>query len=88
MDDKGVIHIPVPEPGGWGAVLRAFCSKYSIYRLATIGLTGEPTAAPSTCSKNWPWKEKEAFFKQNSNRRMMSSIPMTVLSFEGGVLYQ
>ena len=36
--------------GGWGAVLRAFCSKYSMYKLATMGLTGEPMAAPSTCS--------------------------------------
>ena len=35
--------------GGWGAVLRDFCSKYSMYRLATMGLTGEPMAAPSTC---------------------------------------
>ena len=50
VDDKGVIYIPAPEPGGWGAVLRAFCSKYSMYRLATMGLTGEPMAAPSTCS--------------------------------------
>ena len=30
VDDKGVIHKPVPEPGRWGAVLRAFCSKYSM----------------------------------------------------------
>ena len=30
VDDKGVIYIPAPEPGGWGAVLRAFCSKYSM----------------------------------------------------------
>ena len=37
MDDKGVIYIPAPEPGGWGAVLRAFCSKDSMYRLATMG---------------------------------------------------
>ena len=51
VDDKGVIYIPAPEPGGWvGAVLRAFCSKYSMYRLATMGLTEEPMAAPSTCS--------------------------------------
>ena len=58
VDDKGVIHIPAPELGGWGAVCRAFCSKYSMYKLATMGLTGEPMAAPSTCSHNWPWKEK------------------------------
>ena len=49
VDDKGVIYIPAPELRGWGAVLRAFCSKYSIYGLATMGLTGEPLAAPSTC---------------------------------------
>ena len=58
VDDKGVIYILAPELGGWQAVLRAFCSKYSMYKLATIGLTGEPMAAPSTCSQNWPWKEK------------------------------
>ena len=26
VDNKGVIHKPAPEPGGWGAVLRDFCS--------------------------------------------------------------
>ena len=30
VDDKGVIQIPVPEPGREGAVLRVFCSKYSM----------------------------------------------------------
>ena len=30
VDDKGVIHIPAPEPGVCGAVLRTFCSKYSM----------------------------------------------------------
>ena len=30
VDNKGVIHIPAPEPRGWGAVLRAFCYKYSM----------------------------------------------------------
>ena len=51
VDGKGVIYIPTLElGGGWGAVLRAFCCKYSMYKLATMGLTGEPMAAPSTCS--------------------------------------
>ena len=50
VDNKGVIHKPVLEPGGFGAVLRDFCSKYSMWRLATMGLTGELMAAPSTCS--------------------------------------
>ena len=30
VDNKGVIHIPAPEPGECGAVLRAFCSKNSM----------------------------------------------------------
>ena len=40
--------------GGW-QYLTAYCSMYSISRLAKMGLTG---ATPSTCSWNWPWKEK------------------------------
>ena len=31
---------------GVGAVLRTFCSKYSMYKLATMGLTREPMAVP------------------------------------------
>ena len=27
VGDKGVIHIPAPEPRGWGAVLRTFLSS-------------------------------------------------------------
>ena len=30
VDNKGVIHIPAPEPRGVGTVLRAFCSRYSM----------------------------------------------------------
>ena len=37
------------KQGGCGAVLIAFCSKSSIKMLATIGLIGEPIAAPSSC---------------------------------------
>ena len=69
VDDKGVIYIPAPELGG-----------YSMYKLATMGLTGEPMAAPSTCSQNWPRKEKYVFLRQNSKRRIMSSTSITVLS--------
>ena len=49
-----------------------------------MGLTREPMATPSTCSNNWPWKEKWVFFRQNSNKRIMSSTPMTVLSLRVG----
>ena len=30
VDEKSVIHKPAPEHRGFGAVLRAFCSKYSM----------------------------------------------------------
>ena len=42
--------------GGWGAVLRAFCSKYSMYKLATMGLTGEPMAHCHTLHTRSLWK--------------------------------
>ena len=36
--------------GGWEADLSASLSKCSMHKFATIGLTGDPIAAPSTCS--------------------------------------
>ena len=38
---------------GWGGLiadLRAFLSKHSMNRLVTMGVTGDPIGAPSTCS--------------------------------------
>ena len=58
VDNKGVIHILALELGGGMQCLGLFCSKDSMYRFTTMELTGEPMATPSTCSKNWPWKEK------------------------------
>ena len=69
---------------GLWAVLRAFHSKYSIYKLATIGLSGEHIATPLTCSQNWPWKEKCMFMRENSNSRLMSSTGSTVLYLRVG----
>ena len=51
LNDPGVIHKPIPYPGGFAADFNAFPSKYSMYRLATMGLMGDPTATPSTCSE-------------------------------------
>ena len=49
MDDKGVIYIPAPETRGMGGSnLELFVPSYSMYKLATMGITGEPMAAPST----------------------------------------
>ena len=49
LDDKGVIHMSQPKSGG-GGCSEAVPSKCSMYRLATIGLTRDPMATPSTCS--------------------------------------
>ena len=50
LDDPIVIHKPIPKPRGWEADLTSSPSKGSICRLATIRLTGDPMATPSTCS--------------------------------------
>ena len=49
-DHKCVIHKSSPQARGCGAVLIVFVSNASIYKLAFMGLMGEPMAAPSTCS--------------------------------------
>ena len=46
FDDESIIHKPIPMPGGVQVVWRASLSKYSMYRFATMGLTGDPIAAP------------------------------------------
>ena len=65
--------------GGCGAVSRALVSKCSIYMFATMRLSGDPMAAPSTCSKCCPWKTKLVLLKQNSNSWMMCLVFMLVL---------
>ena len=35
--------------GGWGVVAKARCSNASMYRLHTMGETGDPIAAPCIC---------------------------------------
>ena len=68
----------------WGGLIadaRAFLSKHSIYRLATMGLTGDPTGAPSTCSWNLLWTEKYVLCRQNPRSSMMFWTDNTVLSF-------
>ena len=44
--------------GGHGDVARALISKSSIKKFATLGLMGDPMAAPSFCSYNLSWNEK------------------------------
>ena len=44
--------------GGEGDVVMAWTSRSSINKLATMGLKGEPIAAPSVFSQSLPWKEK------------------------------
>ena len=49
-DNKSVINKSSPQTRGDGDVLIAFSSNASIYRLAMMGLRGEPMAAHSVCS--------------------------------------
>ena len=46
VDNKGVIHIPVPEPGGWGAVLRVFALRTPYRGLLLWDLLGNPWPHP------------------------------------------
>ena len=55
--------------GGVGAVDSALISRSSMKKLATIGLMGDPIAAPSTCPKNFPWKVKYVVLRQNFRRQ-------------------
>ena len=50
VDDKGVIYIPAPELGGWGAVLRAFelCSMNRLRVLPWV-----PQSAPLSPISTW-----------------------------------
>ena len=50
LNDPCVIHKPIPYPGEFAADLSVSPSKYSMYKLATMGLTGDHIAAPSTRS--------------------------------------
>ena len=67
--------------GGCSTVLMALSSKASIQMFVTIGLTGDPIAAPLVCSKNWPLKRKYVLTRQNSsNFRMLSGDQVVLLS--------
>ena len=57
-DGETIIHKPLPDFRGNGAVARALVSRSSINKLATIGLMGEPIAVPLTCSYIFPWNVK------------------------------
>ena len=68
-----------PQCSGDGAVARALVSRSSMNKFATIGLMGDPIAAPSTCSYSLPGKVKYVVLRQNSSRQNMCSTVMAVL---------
>ena len=53
-DGESIIHILFPQDRGVGEVLIAWTSRSSINKLATMGLIGDPVAAPSLCSQKLP----------------------------------
>ena len=62
------------------AGLRAFLSKCSMYKLANMGLTGDPIATLSTCSWNLFWNEIYVLCRQNPNKSIMFCTDNTVQS--------
>ena len=46
VDDKGVIHKPVPEPGGWGQYLKLFVLSTPYRGYLLWGLLGNPWPHP------------------------------------------
>ena len=65
--------------GGHGNVARAIISRSSMNKFATMGLIGDPMAAPSFCSYNLPWNTRYVFLRQNSSRQEMCFTVMVVL---------
>ena len=70
--------------GGCGAEFMALFSNSSIYKFATMGLMGDPTAAPSCCSKYLPWKIKYVLVRQNSSRLVIFFTDKDVLLWSSG----
>ena len=75
--------------GGSGAVLMASFSKASIYKLAIMGLNGEPKAAPSVCSWYLPWKMKLVWWNPFPRSRTFfrPSQHMSHLCWSGECIY-
>ena len=78
-DDEDIINISLLQSRGNGDVLMAWTSRSSINKLTTMGLIGEPIAAPSVCSQNLHWNEKYVFLRQNSSRQEMCFTVIDVL---------
>ena len=83
VDNKGVIHIPVPEPGGGVQCLGLFALRTPCKGLLLWDLLGNPWPHPQPVQRTGLGRRNRYSFRQNSNRRVMSSIPMTVLSLRG-----
>ena len=78
-DGEGIIYKPFPQCRGewfcgWGFGFKIFHEKF-----ATIGLMGDPIAAPLTCSYSLPWKVKYVVLWQNSSRQEMCLTVLAVL---------
>ena len=67
LDDPCVIHKPKPYLEGLTADLKAFLSECSMYRLATIGLTGEPIATPSPAHRIY-FEKKSKYYADRTPR--------------------
>ena len=70
--------------GGGGQCLGLFALSTLCKGLLLWDLPGNPWLHPQPVQRTGLGRKKKVFFRQNSNRRIVSSIPMTVLSLRVG----
>ena len=70
--------------GGFTAVVMALCSNDSINKLATIGLTGDPMAAPFVCSKKLAL-EQEIGIEQTEFQQLIDVVADMVVLLRSSV---
>ena len=58
VDNKGIIHIPAPEPGGQVQYIGLFALRTPCRGLLLWDLLGNPWPHPQPVQRTWPWKEK------------------------------
>ena len=86
VDDTGVINKPAPEPRGWGQYLELFVQSTAYKGWLLWGLLGNPWLHPQPVQRTGLGRRNRCFSDKNSNRRMMSLAPITVI--KGVVLFQ
>ena len=85
VDDKGVIYKPAPEPGmRMGGRTKSFLLKVLHIEVSYYGAYWGTHGCTLNLFKEVALEGEIGVFRQNSNKRIMSSTPITVLSLRVG----